>query len=939
MATYLPLLLVSVSANNTAPDDSAVTTQPRGQVDYLSHHWEEDDVARSWRSMTKQKDHIANGVRLENASWRTWWKQRNGLKTISPETLNWLKDSDVTWLYGPLHTAGDWTKPPEARNEGGISACGSSAQDLTRFRRDSPSPPTSENAGPRKPILKHRTIGELLMSYVPPSAIADDDDDDDYEFEENANAADAPHRPPLLHTKSDTHIMRWRKNQAFRKDSPPRIVLPAEKPEGDDPARAGAPLSPASKTSEPHEGSDQDGAQPKKRHISFNTFVEQCIAIDEPQPRKRFNSGSRHPSPLYDTYSYDGRVDSEEDEFEEHHDTMVSPSDSEDDQPLEIRTRSRTTSLTNPTAHFGPHGFLSRARPPLMRTSSSDKSHVTIAPIAPTMLKTYGVASGDVEPTAEYPYFRAAGDAPGELVYVPPVGSNYELLPGSRTGSSEDVWTHREAHLIVGAGSRSSSSNSSTSSGSGASSVAGSSTASTPYSRTVSMPPTPHPKVWEGVPPPPSDDDVNGTELDAYDYFSGPDLGEDFPERSGGGERESYADRRTKEEEKGEKEGKEEQGPVRYAEGGAASVTNGRSSGPEGGGGSRSVPVVINTAGAVEEREEHSPTVSKDETKPRSPSPERQQDPSVPHSAPVPVPRVGSAHSQVVPPASSVAPDFLSPREASSGSLRGRSARSDRTAASPGGSRSESRGRSVTRSSSFSDRERSSSRGANSPLGSISPTGSFVGAGRRTTGASVIQRRASADSAGGGGESGGREGRGRERSDRRISESLSPPHVAKAPAYQPYLPTSSERPTGGGDDSSSSGSSTISAPSTSATQTKSGLALPIPSPIPEEDEARSRNPTPANSPTLAAMQRVLPPDAFAAPNTPPPKATSHARTTSNSSVRSIDYAPVQSSPILRPADKRRRSSDGGPDGTLVGRAADIVSTARGFLGSLWGGGN
>ncbi|EIW75068.1 hypothetical protein CONPUDRAFT_66052 [Coniophora puteana RWD-64-598 SS2] len=39
--------------------------------------------------MTRQKNDIANGVRLENASWRTWWKQRNGLGTVSPETLNW----------------------------------------------------------------------------------------------------------------------------------------------------------------------------------------------------------------------------------------------------------------------------------------------------------------------------------------------------------------------------------------------------------------------------------------------------------------------------------------------------------------------------------------------------------------------------------------------------------------------------------------------------------------------------------------------------------------------------------------------------------------------------------------------------------------------------------------------------------------------------------
>ncbi|KIM34338.1 hypothetical protein M408DRAFT_59949 [Serendipita vermifera MAFF 305830] len=39
--------------------------------------------------MTRFKYQIANGMRLENASWRTWWKQRNKLQTISPETLNW----------------------------------------------------------------------------------------------------------------------------------------------------------------------------------------------------------------------------------------------------------------------------------------------------------------------------------------------------------------------------------------------------------------------------------------------------------------------------------------------------------------------------------------------------------------------------------------------------------------------------------------------------------------------------------------------------------------------------------------------------------------------------------------------------------------------------------------------------------------------------------
>jgi hypothetical protein len=64
-----------------------VTTE--GNVDYLSYTFDEMDLAASWRVLTKQKLNIVNGIRLENASWRTWAKQRNHLKTISPETLNW----------------------------------------------------------------------------------------------------------------------------------------------------------------------------------------------------------------------------------------------------------------------------------------------------------------------------------------------------------------------------------------------------------------------------------------------------------------------------------------------------------------------------------------------------------------------------------------------------------------------------------------------------------------------------------------------------------------------------------------------------------------------------------------------------------------------------------------------------------------------------------
>ena len=88
MAQYTPSA-VKTPTGALADDGDLQSALPRICVDYLSHQWAEEDVWRSWRNMTRHKFEISNGVRLENASWRTWWKQRNKLKTVSPETLNW----------------------------------------------------------------------------------------------------------------------------------------------------------------------------------------------------------------------------------------------------------------------------------------------------------------------------------------------------------------------------------------------------------------------------------------------------------------------------------------------------------------------------------------------------------------------------------------------------------------------------------------------------------------------------------------------------------------------------------------------------------------------------------------------------------------------------------------------------------------------------------
>lgn len=72
-----------------AADDTSVEEEPSRHVDYLSHEWREEDIWASWRYVTARRSDYSNGVRLENASWRTWAKAKHNLGTISPETLNW----------------------------------------------------------------------------------------------------------------------------------------------------------------------------------------------------------------------------------------------------------------------------------------------------------------------------------------------------------------------------------------------------------------------------------------------------------------------------------------------------------------------------------------------------------------------------------------------------------------------------------------------------------------------------------------------------------------------------------------------------------------------------------------------------------------------------------------------------------------------------------
>jgi hypothetical protein len=212
-----------------------------------------------------------------------------------------LKDSDVTWLYGPLHTAVDWTPPPKPPPVPD-SMDGPYLPAHERFNLSSPNP--TLNPLPCKPILKHRSICELLISNLkrtsPVFSPVESEDEDDTHISASPTSSSSPpflsftprrksKRPVLVNTKSDTHVTRWG-SRAFRKNSPPRIHPPGfnaqnQKQTSEDTPHLGPISESGSRNSSSSGGrSSSNGTErTKKKHISFNTYVQQYIAIEKPK--------------------------------------------------------------------------------------------------------------------------------------------------------------------------------------------------------------------------------------------------------------------------------------------------------------------------------------------------------------------------------------------------------------------------------------------------------------------------------------------------------------------------------------------------------------------------------------------------------------------------------------------------------------------------------
>ncbi|KAF8273055.1 hypothetical protein EI94DRAFT_1696896 [Lactarius quietus] len=897
MANYLPVLLVSVTTS-AIPDDSSLSTQPRGQVDYLSHEWREEDVWRSWRNMTRQKNEIANGVRLENASWRTWWKQRNKLKTVSPETLNWLKDSDVTWLTVLCTQLSIGTHPLNP----GI---------------------------PLRHSIHTPQHSDLLTSALPNNFNhTDDDPEDQFEFaEDQDDIIQAPlTRPPLLHTKSDSNVTRWSRNSPFRKDSPPRIAASVRQPRSPEIVTLWfhQPWQSARVRATQHDlNACPSGG--KKKHITFNTFVTQFIAIDSP-PNHAVVVFLERPTAcvlipmMTGQYEEDSEIgfndpDDALDEGELFSEGHNGSDSDEEGEILEMRPplgRSRSSSSSrSPGAleysHRAQPPFSYPQSPPIIRTGSSDKEHVTIAPIAPTLLKTTGVGNhfvvtdlGGRERTTFVP--------PVNLVYVPSFGNGYALPRKNAGGVSNDGgYRHKGSRFTSSPGTSTSTSASSSS----------------------RSPPPPIP-VAEAFPDPrvsspPSVESPMGCHDDLYDYFGSAaaaqvfsadlpinmrqaDLGADF-------------------------------GP----ETGALGVHLGRAVDmPE-------VVVVNDETGAIEERcEGRHRSRSRSYSRSHSRSHSRTPSPAEPMSAATELDTARIRSTTSSPPSQPSDPTHLSPPD--SFPMRGRTppgvpSRSRALSNEGHSSLEHCRGRSVTRNSSFSDRDRSSSRtslvaGTGSPLGSASPTGPRAGPVGNSIYAVYSQglngARRESESA----ESSKERGRGRTDHRASVSETSASPSRTTSSDTSP-------------DDCRSSDATIVAlSPVLSAaprlSPAISSYSLPVASPEPSLSPSSPSPHAPLIVPKPTPVKLNI---AVGEDRHPRSASNSHSPSVLRHISVAVPAPPAQApasvlaekpqSPTLAPSarDSLTPPSSPGEHGTLVGRAAEIVSTARGIIGALWSGSN
>lgn len=294
-----------------ASDDSVLHYEPQRHVDYLSHDWKESDISSSWRYIVLRRKDVANSARLENASWRTWTKAKYNLKTVAPETVNWLKDYDVTWLYGPLYTEpqqhSDFYRSREAEDAGRNRG---PTLGTPPAKPSSPISPITTSSLSTKPILKKKSAAETILSR--PSLLTNGKR---HSYQSHHHPEDPDHEGLSMYMR--LHNYRHHPTGESTEDissyvnkqyvsaitSPPQATVTSSpsvqlSDTASVPSFASLTIPPASAT----------------KHIHFNNRVEQCIAVEEYEEDR---VGSDNSDTDKDDYSEDGGDYSEDDDEEE----------------------------------------------------------------------------------------------------------------------------------------------------------------------------------------------------------------------------------------------------------------------------------------------------------------------------------------------------------------------------------------------------------------------------------------------------------------------------------------------------------------------------------------------------------------------------------------------------------------------------------------------
>lgn len=250
---------------HAAEDDTAVRTLPSRHVDYLSHNWKEEDIWESWKYIVSRRGDYTNSARLENASWRTWMKSKNKLKTVSPETLNWLKDCDVTWLYGPLQVG-----------HAALALASGQTTDSVELTKSN-----SFLVSNKKTILKKRSMSEVMLQRsLSASSLL-----------KQAAAA--------VHAQQKDHRSRKASRPRLERAATDYVTFPFSSHRFHS---TGLPSMLPSASS-----SSVESPSVERKHIHFNEQVEQCIAVDI-KGDDSDDEGDSYPQGQYDSDSEDDAI-------------------------------------------------------------------------------------------------------------------------------------------------------------------------------------------------------------------------------------------------------------------------------------------------------------------------------------------------------------------------------------------------------------------------------------------------------------------------------------------------------------------------------------------------------------------------------------------------------------------------------------------------------